>query len=38
MGKKVQKIFIDSEVVASENAAINCFYQGQNTCYQQSMG
>ena len=38
MQKKIQKIFFVSEIIASENVAINCFYQEENTCHWQSMG
>ena len=37
MEKKIEQIFLVSKINASENDAINCFYQEQNTCYRKSM-
>ena len=36
--KKNEKMFFVFEIIASENAAINCLYYEENTCYRQSMG
>ena len=38
MKKKIQKIFFVSEIIASENVAINCLSYKENTYYRQSMG
>ena len=38
MQKKTQKIFFVSEIIASENVAINCLSYKENTYYRQSMG
>ena len=37
MEKKIQKMFLASEIIASELAALNCFYYEGNTCHGQSM-
>ena len=37
MQRKIQKIFIVSEIIASEMAALNCLYYEGNTCHGQSM-
>ena len=37
MQKKIQKIFLVSEIIASERAAVNCLYYEGNTCHGQSM-
>ena len=37
MQKKIQKIFLVSEIIASEMAAVNCLYYEGNTCHGQSM-
>ena len=36
--KKIQKMFLVSEIIASENVAVNCLSQEANTCHKQSMG
>ena len=37
MHRKIEKIFLVSEIIASEMAAVNCLYYGGNTCHGQSM-
>ena len=37
MQRKIEKIFLVSEIIASEMAAVNCLYYEGNTCYGQSM-
>ena len=37
MKRKIQKIFLVSEIIASEMAAVNCLYYEGNTCHGQSM-
>ena len=37
MQRKIQKIFLVSEIIASEMAAVNCLYYEGNTCHGQSM-
>ena len=37
MQRKIQKIFLVSEIIASEMAAVNCPYYKGNTCHGQSM-
>ena len=37
MQRKIQKIFLVSEIIASEMDAVNCLYYGGNTCYGRSM-
>ena len=37
MQKKIEKIFLVSEIIASERAAVNCLYYEGNTCHGQSM-
>ena len=37
MQRKIQKIFLVSEIIASEIAAVNCLYYEGNTCHGQSM-
>ena len=37
MQKKVEKKCLDSEIVTSEMAAVNCLYYEGNTCYRRSM-
>ena len=37
MQRKIQKIFLISEIIASEMAAVNCLYYEGNTCHGQSM-
>ena len=36
--KKIEKNFFFSEVIGSENVAINCLFQEKNTCHWQPMG
>ena len=38
MLKKIQKMFFVFEKTASENVAINCLFEEENTCHRQSMG
>ena len=35
MQRKVQNIFLVSEIIASEMAAVNCLYYEGNTCHGQ---
>ena len=37
MQGKIQKIFLVSEIIASEIAAVNCLYYEGNTCHGKSM-
>ena len=37
MQRKIKKIFLVSEIIASEMAAVNCLYYEGNTCHGQSM-
>ena len=37
MQRKIEKIFLVSEKIASEMAAVNCLYYEGNTCHGQSM-
>ena len=37
MQRKIEKIFLVSEIIAPEMAAVNCFYYEGNTCHGQSM-
>ena len=37
MQRKIEKIFLVSEIIASEIAAVNCLYYEGNTCHGQSM-
>ena len=37
MHRKIEKIFLVSEIIASEMAAVNCLYYEGNTCHGQSM-
>ena len=37
MQRKIEKVFLDSEIIASEMAAVNCLYYEGNTCHGQSM-
>ena len=37
MQRKIKKIFLVSEIIASEMAALNCLYYEGNTCHGQSM-
>ena len=37
MQRKIEKIFLVSEIIASEVAAVNCLYYDGNTCHGQSM-
>ena len=37
MLRKIQKIFLNSGIIASEMAAVNCLYYEGNTCHGQSM-
>ena len=37
MQRNIQKIFLASEIIASEMAAVNCLYYEGNTCHGQSM-
>ena len=37
MQKKVEKKFFVSEIIASEDVAINCLCYEENTCHRQSM-
>ena len=36
MPRKIEKIFLVSEIIASEMAAVNCLYYQGNTCHGQS--
>ena len=37
MQRKIQKIFLVSEKIASQMAAVNCLYYEGNTCHGHSM-
>ena len=37
MQKKIQKIFLVSDIIASEMAAVNCLYYEGNTCHGRSL-
>ena len=37
MQRKIKKIFLVSDIIASEMAAVNCLYYEGNTCPGQSM-
>ena len=37
MQRKIQKIILVSDIIASEMAAVNCLYYQGNTCHGQSM-
>ena len=37
MQRKIEKIFLVSDIIASEMAAVNCLYYEENTCHGQSM-
>ena len=37
MQRKIEKIFLVSEIMATEMAAVNCVYYEGNTCHGQSM-
>ena len=37
MQRKIQKIFLVSEIIASEMAAVNCLYYEGNTCHGRSL-
>ena len=37
MQRKIGKIFLVSEIIASEMAAVNCLYYEGNTCHCKSM-
>ena len=37
MQRKIEKIFLVSEIIATEMAAVNCLYYEGNTCHSQSM-
>ena len=37
MQKEIQKRFLVTEIIASELAALSCFYYEGNTCHGQSM-
>ena len=37
MQRKIEKIFLVSEIIASEMAAVNCLYYEGNTCHVKSM-
>ena len=37
MQRKIKEIFLVSEIIASEMAAVNCLYYEGNTCHGQSM-
>ena len=37
MQRKIQKIFLVSEIIASEMAAVNCLYYKGNTCHGRSL-
>ena len=37
MKKRIQKVFFVSEIISSENIAINCLSKEENTCHQQLM-
>ena len=37
MQRNIEKVFLVSEIMASEMAAVNCLYYEGNTCHGQSM-
>ena len=37
MQRKIEKIFLLSEIIVSEMAPVNCLYYEGNTCHGQSM-
>ena len=37
MQRKIEKIFLVSEIIASEMAVVNCLYYEGNTCHGKSM-
>ena len=37
MQRKIEKIILVSDIIASEMAAVNCLYYEGNTCHGQSM-
>ena len=37
MQRKIEKIFLISEIIPSEMAAVNCLYYEGNTCHGKSM-
>ena len=37
MRRKIKKIFLVSEIIVSEMAAVNCLYYEGNTCHGQLM-
>ena len=37
MKRKIEKIFLVSEIIASEVAALNCLYYEGNTCHGRSL-
>ena len=37
MQRKIEKIFLVSDIIASEMAPVNCLYLEGNTCHGQSM-
>ena len=37
MQRKIKKIFLVSEIIASEMAAVNCLYYEGNTCHGRSL-
>ena len=37
MQRKIEKIFLFSNIIASEMAAVNCLYYEGNTCHGQSI-
>ena len=37
MQRKIEKIFLVSEIIATEMAAVNCLYYEGNTCHSESM-
>ena len=37
MQTKIEKIFLVSEIIASEMAAVNCVYYEGNTCHGRSL-
>ena len=37
MQRKIEKIFLVSEIIASEMAAVNCLHYEGNTCHSQPM-
>ena len=37
MEQKIRKIFLVSDIIASEMAAVNCVYYQGNTCHGKSM-